>query len=48
MEHLRALDPSLSMHYVSDCPFSIYGCVLTGYDFSVRITYLCHQTGVPS
>lgn len=47
MEKLRALNPHLPMHHVSDSQFALYGRVLAGYDFSLWLRYLDTQTIIP-
>lgn len=47
MEHLRALNPHLPMHHVSDAAFSQYGRILSGFDFSLWIDYLDQKTTIP-
>ena len=48
MEKLRALNPHLPMHHVSDCRFLRFGRVLSGYDFSPWLDYLDKRTEVPA
>lgn len=47
MERLRALNPHLPLHHVSAGRFSLYGRVLSGYDFGPWLDYLERQTAVP-
>ena len=47
MEQLRALNPHLPMHHVTESRFALYGRVLTGYDFRLWIDYLDAKTAVP-
>jgi Domain of unknown function (DUF4867) len=47
MEHLRALNPHLPLHHVTERPFVRYGRILTAFDFSAWLEYLDQKTGVP-
>ncbi len=48
IERLRALNPHLTMHHVSDPEFAEFGRIVTGYDFSAWLDYMDRRTSVPA
>jgi len=47
MDELRALNTHLPVHHVSESCFSVYGRVLSGFNFAPWLDYLDRQTAVP-
>jgi len=48
IERLRALNPHLTLHHVSDPEFAEFGRIVTGYDFSAWLDYMDRRTSVPA